>query len=139
MPPPHRPPIVRVLLVDDSEAYTTALALVLNGNPRFAVVGRALDGEDGIGLAEELGPDVVVVDVNMPRLDGFATAREIRERLPQTRIVIVTGEPRPEHARAARLAGADVYLPKDVDYRTLSDVLSGEAQGDELQSLAFAS
>jgi DNA-binding NarL/FixJ family response regulator len=136
--PPHRPPIVRVLIVDDSHQYAAALALVLNGNPRFVVVGRALDGDEGVDLAERLRPDVVVLDVNMPRMDGFAAAREIRESLPETRIVIVSGEPRRAHARGARLAGADVYLPKDIDFATLSDVLSGEVETDVARGIAFA-
>ena len=119
-------PPFRILIVDDSDEYAECLTLALGRDPRLSVVGRAVDGLDGIAAARRLRPDAVVVDVNMPRLDGFTAARAIRLELPDTRIVIVSGQTRPDHTSRAREAGADVYLPKDVDLATLADVVADE-------------
>ncbi len=142
MPPlfPHQPKPIRVLIVDDHAGYAASLTAILSGNPRLVVVGRAVDGLDAIELARLLRPDVVVMDVNMPRLDGFSASRLIRRDREDVRIVIVSGEPRLDHPSRARQAGADVYLPKDVDFVTLTNVVAGETSGEEpgTFSVAFA-
>jgi DNA-binding NarL/FixJ family response regulator len=141
MPPlfPYQPPPIRVLIVEDHDGYAASLSAILSGNPRLLVVGRAVDGIDGIERARELRPDVVVMDVNMPRLDGFSASRVISRELPQSRIVIITAAPRTDHATRAREAGADVYLPKDVDFRTLADVVEGDWQEDRRATFSVAS
>jgi len=128
---PHQPKPIRVLVVDDHDGYAASLTAILSGNPRLVVVGRAVDGLTAIELARLHRPDVVVMDVKMPRLDGFSASRSIRRERDDVRIVIVSGEPRPEHPSRARQAGADVYLPKDVDFETLTNVVAGEASGEE--------
>jgi DNA-binding NarL/FixJ family response regulator len=137
---PHQPKPIRVLIVDDHAGYAASLTAILSGNPRLVVVGRAADGLDAIELARLLRPDVVVMDVNMPRLDGFSASRLIRRDREDVRIVIVSGEPRLDHPSRARQAGADVYLPKDVDFVTLTNVVAGETSGEEpgTFSVAFA-
>ena len=137
---PHQPKPIRVLVVDDHDGYAASRTAIRSGNPRLVVVGRAVDGLTAIELARLHRPDVVVMDVNMPRLDGFSASRSIRRERDDVRIVIVSGEPRPEHPSRARQAGADVYLPKDVDFETLTNVVAGEASGEEpgTFSIAFA-
>jgi DNA-binding NarL/FixJ family response regulator len=137
-PPDRQPTPIRVLIVDDDDGYASTLSAILTGNPNFRVVGRAADGVDGIAAARRTRPDVVVLDVNMPRLDGFEASRAIRDLLPHVRIVILTGAPQYDHASRARVAGANVYLPKDVDLRTLADVLTDDDEACGRSTAAFA-
>jgi DNA-binding NarL/FixJ family response regulator len=136
MPPifPNQPRPVRVLLVDDDPRYCANLSAILSGNPRIVVVGAAFDGQQGVDRARMLRPDVVVLDVNMPRLDGFAAARTIRRDLPDARIVIVSGAPEHGHPGRAREAGADIYLPKDVDFDALTDVVLDTEEAERRDS-----
>ena len=131
MPPlfPTRPSPVRVLIVDDDSVFSGSLSAILSGNPRIVVVGCAGDGVEGVTLAFRQRPDVVVIDVNMPVLDGFRAAREIRKRLPDRGIVIVSGAPEDAHLASARLAGADVYLPKDCGFDVLAEAILDTAAG----------
>ncbi|MCK9259593.1 MAG: chemotaxis-specific protein-glutamate methyltransferase CheB [Azoarcus sp.] len=108
------PPLIRVLLVDDSPLARELLRDVLERDPRLTVVGVAGNGLEGVAAAQRLQPDVVVMDVHMPELDGYAAARRIMETAP-TRIVMVTATTRPDDvADTFRTleAGALVVLPK---------------------------
>jgi DNA-binding NarL/FixJ family response regulator len=132
MPPPLFPDFptpVRVLIVDDDEIFAGSLSAILSGNPRLVVVDRATDGVEGVTLAFRHRPDVVVMDVNMPLLDGFAATREIRKRLPDARIVIVSAAPEEGHLGDARRAGADVYLRKDCGFDALMDAVIDARSG----------
>ena len=84
----HAAPI-RVLLVEDSPVAQELLLYLLGGDPQFVVAGVAADGEEGVAAAQRLRPDIIVMDIHMPKLDGFAAARRIMETCP-TRIVMVT-------------------------------------------------
>jgi DNA-binding NarL/FixJ family response regulator len=104
---------VRVLLVDDEELFTEAVAALLGADGRIEVVGRALDGGTAVELAAELQPDVVLMDISMPVLDGFEATRRICEQLPETRVLVLTGSAAAADADRARQAGAAGYLTKD--------------------------
>jgi DNA-binding NarL/FixJ family response regulator len=104
---------VRVLLVDDEELFTEAVAALLGADGRIEVVGRALDGGTAVELAAELQPDVVLMDISMPVLDGFEATRRICERLPDARVLVLTGSAAAADADLARQAGAAGYLTKD--------------------------
>jgi two-component system nitrate/nitrite response regulator NarL len=124
-----------VLIVDDDDTYAGSLSAILSGNPRLSVVGRATDGIRGIERARELRPDVVVMDVNMPRLDGFSATQEILSERPSTRVVILSAEPEVDHRIRAREAGADAYLPKYCDLRDLDMAVVGEPAAAEVPFL----
>lgn len=128
MPPSfsRQPKPLRVLIVDDHDGYAGSLTAILTGNPRLEVVGRGVDGVHGIELTRALRPDVVVMDVNMPRLDGFAATQEILSEFPSTRVVIVSADPESDHRLRARDAGADAYVPKDADFGELDEAITGE-------------
>ena len=127
MPPlDHAPPRLKVLIVDDDDVFAGSLATILSADPNLEVVDRAANGAQGLILAIDQQPDVVVLDVNMPILDGFAVGRLIRMQLPDVRIVIVSGAPEDEHLAAARRAGANVYLRKDCGFDVLEDALVAE-------------
>jgi DNA-binding NarL/FixJ family response regulator len=123
-PLPHTPR--RILIVDDDDVFAGSLSAILSGDPRLEVVDRAADGAEALTLAMRQRPDVVVLDVNMPVLDGFAASRLIRSNLPDVRIVIVSAAPEDEHLAEARRAGADVYVRKDCGFDVLEEALAAE-------------
>jgi DNA-binding NarL/FixJ family response regulator len=136
---PDFPTPVRVLIVDDDDVFAGSLSAILSGNPRLVVVDRGTDGVAGVTLAFRHRPDVIVMDVNMPLLDGFTAAREIRKRLPDVRIVIISAAPEERHLAEARRAGAVVYLRKDCGFDVLGEaVIDAGAGALEARSKAFS-
>ena len=124
--PRHRP--LRVLIADDHPGYARTLGSVLAHTPGIEISGVAVDGVEAVELALGLRPDVVVLDVNMPRLDGFGAARRIRRELPGTRVVIVTGAPEPGGFQRAFEVGAARYLAKDCGVDDLLGAVTGRAR-----------
>ena len=105
---------IRVLLVDDDDAFAELIAAVVELGRRAEIVGRASDGVDGVRLAAELRPEIVVMDLKMPRMDGFeATRRIVRESVRGPRILVVSSSPDPDDVDRALEAGAASFLPKD--------------------------
>jgi DNA-binding NarL/FixJ family response regulator len=102
-----------VLIADDSGLFVSALEAVLAGEEGIEVVGSAPDGERAVQLAEEFDPDVVLLDISMPVLDGFGAARRIRAGQPGTAVVMLTGSGADVDRRKARAAGACGYVTKD--------------------------
>jgi DNA-binding NarL/FixJ family response regulator len=96
---------IRVVVVDDDRGMRELLHATLDVLPRVAIVGEAADGVEGVKLVVERQPDVAILDVNMPRLDGFGAAELIASTAPQTRIVIHSAEVTPEKARRAEALG----------------------------------
>jgi DNA-binding NarL/FixJ family response regulator len=116
------PPPLRVLLVDDDPAFTELMKCVLSLNG-VDVLGEAPDGAEGVELALELEPDVVVMDVRMPRMDGLEATRRILATVPGTRVLVVSSSTDPDDVERAREAGADGYLPKERAAAELPDWL----------------
>jgi DNA-binding NarL/FixJ family response regulator len=119
---------VRVLIVDDNRTYAETLELLLGADERIEIVGRAFDGAEGVQRALEVRPDVVVMDVQMPRLDGISATSEIRRRLRSARVVVVTSSTARAHRAEAFKAGADAFLAKDTPLDKLADVVAGPAR-----------
>jgi DNA-binding NarL/FixJ family response regulator len=104
---------VRVLIVDDQRLFAEALQAILSTDSRVDVVGRAEDGARAVELAREQAPEVVLMDISMPVLDGFEATRRIRAELPATRVLMLTGSDAVQDVARARSAGAAGYVTKD--------------------------
>jgi two-component system, NarL family, response regulator DesR len=117
------PEVVRVLVVDDHALFAEALMLTLGIDDRIEVVGSASSGVEAISLAEALRPDVVLMDVHMPSMDGIEATRRVRNVSPGTRVVMVTAARSPEIAHHALAAGAERCLTKDTPALRLIDTI----------------
>jgi DNA-binding NarL/FixJ family response regulator len=103
---------VRVLIADDHRLFAEALRAVLSADARIEVVGLAASGEDAVRKAEELDPDVVLMDISMPGIDGVEATRQILSKL-DCNVLMVTGSDAARDVDAARSAGAAGYVTKD--------------------------
>jgi DNA-binding NarL/FixJ family response regulator len=106
-------PDTSVLIADDHVLFAEALEAILVADGRVRVVGRARDGEEAVRLAAELAPDVVLMDISMPVMDGIEATARIRERAPHASVLILTGSTSPQDVDSARRAGAAGYVTKD--------------------------
>jgi DNA-binding NarL/FixJ family response regulator len=105
-------PPFRILIAEDDESFLDAIALLLEQDDRFVVAGKARDGREAVALAEETAPDAVVMDIEMPVVDGVEAARQLRAASPQLPIVAVSGHDYEERVLEIRQAGADDYVRK---------------------------
>jgi CheY-like chemotaxis protein len=112
----------RILIAEDDEAFLEALEALLAADG-FAVVGRAADGREAVELAGELDVDAVVMDIEMPVLDGVAATRLLREQSPALPIVAISGHDYEERVLEIRAAGADDYVRKARLEDELTDAL----------------
>ncbi|HZF91539.1 response regulator transcription factor [Streptomyces sp.] len=105
---------IGVLIVDDQPLVRRGLALILRSDPAVEVVGEAGDGAEAVALAHRLRPDVVVMDIRMPVLDGVAATERLARELPRCRVLALSTFDMDEYVVAALRAGASGFLPKDV-------------------------
>lgn len=124
--------MVRVLVVDDHEIIRTGFRMILESEDDLEVVGDAADGEIAIARAVELRPDVVLMDVQMPRLDGVEATRRIVEQVPGCRVVILTTFDDDDYVFAALRAGASGFLLKNAPPEDLVSAIRVVAQGHSL-------
>ena len=104
---------VRVLIADDHRLFAEALRAILGSDARIDVVGLAASGDEAVEKAKELEPDVVLMDINMPGLNGVEATREIRATQKNVQVLMVTGSDASQDLDAARTAGAAGYVTKD--------------------------
>ncbi|MEE1621075.1 response regulator [Zafaria sp. Z1313] len=119
-----------ILLVDDQPLLRMGFRLILEGEEDLHIVGEASDGQEGVERAEELRPDVVLMDVRMPRMDGIEATRRIAAAHPDARIIILTTFDLDEYAFAGLQAGASAFLLKDVAPEELVHAVRLVASGD---------
>jgi DNA-binding NarL/FixJ family response regulator len=123
---------IRVLLVDDQALFREALATLLEVRPEIEVVGEAADGAEALDRVAGLLPDVVLMDLHMPVLDGIAATRRLRVERPEVRVLALTTFDDDEDVFAALRAGAVGYLLKDVSGDRLVEALLAAARGESV-------
>jgi two-component system nitrate/nitrite response regulator NarL len=109
--PRSRP--ARVLIADDEPLFIDSVQALLAGDDRVEIVGTATNGQDAVDLAVALDPDVTLLDISMPMLDGIEATRRIRERLPDACVLVLTGSSISADVERARQAGVAAFLTKD--------------------------
>jgi DNA-binding NarL/FixJ family response regulator len=114
---------IRILLVDDQPLFRRALATLIAEQPHLAIVGEAQNGLEAIEMAHALDPDMVLMDVEMPILNGVEATRRIREELPSVKVVILTVSEADDHLFDAIKYGAHGYLLKDLRPEQLYDLV----------------
>jgi DNA-binding NarL/FixJ family response regulator len=123
---------IRILIVDDHAVVREGLRTFLQLQDGLEVVGEAGDGEEAVGLAERLRPDVVLMDLVMPKLDGVAAMQELRRRVPRARVIVLTSFLDDERVLPAMRAGAAGYLLKDVQPQELARAVRAAHAGEAL-------
>jgi DNA-binding NarL/FixJ family response regulator len=122
--------VIRVLLADDEPLARDGLRAVLGTQPDLEVIAEAADGRTAVDAASELEPDVAIVDIRMPRMDGLAATEEIVRRCPRTRVLILTTFDLDENVYLALRAGAAGFLLKDATRDQLVQAVRAVAAGE---------
>ena len=125
-------PPIRVALADDQRLLRDALRIILEAAPDLTVVGVAADGLEAVDLAIAVRPDVMLLDIRMPRLDGIEATRRIRAATPATRVVLLTTHDLPDLAQEGVRAGAIGFVLKDASAEELCAAVRGAARGQVL-------
>jgi len=116
---------IRVLLVDEHELVRSSLTLMIEVMKGVEVVGQATDGTIAVQMVDDLLPDVVLMDINMPVMDGLTATRLIHKRYPQTRVIILTASILEADTKTASEAGASAYLRKDSSIAEIEAAIRG--------------
>jgi DNA-binding NarL/FixJ family response regulator len=121
---------IKILIVDDQALFREGLVTLLSVQPDFLVVGEAAHGEEGLRLAVQHQPDVVLMDLRMPVLDGVTATRRLRATLPNCRVIVLTTFDDDEYVFEGLRAGAAGYLLKDVSSEKLFEAIRATARGE---------
>jgi DNA-binding NarL/FixJ family response regulator len=119
---------IRVLVADDQALFRRGLTVVLSASDDIEVVGEAADGEEVVARAQELTPDVVLMDVRMPRLSGIEATRQIRRLLPATEVLMLTVSDEEEDLFESVKAGANGYLLKEIAIEEIAETVRAIVQ-----------
>jgi DNA-binding NarL/FixJ family response regulator len=132
------PPPIRVLIVDDQTLFRTGLGRLLQADPRIEIVGEAGDGAEAVKLAGSLKPDVVLMDLKMPNLDGIGATREITTNHPDVKVLVLTSFDADSQVIQALKAGANGYLLKDSNVESVVSSLLAVVAGERVMASAVA-
>jgi DNA-binding NarL/FixJ family response regulator len=120
---------IRVLIADDQQLVREGLCVLLDLIPDIGVVGEASNGTEAVERARQLEPDVILMDVRMPELDGVAATRQIQDTCPEVKVIILTTFDDDEYVFEGLLAGAAGYLLKDVPSEQLAEAIRAATRG----------
>jgi DNA-binding NarL/FixJ family response regulator len=130
---------VRILIVDDHEVVRMGLRTLLEKRQGFTVVGEAGTAEEALRVAKQSQPDVVIMDIRLPDGNGVQACREIREELPDTRVIMLTSYADDEALFGSIMAGASGYMLKQVRGQSLAEAIDKVASGESLLDPAVTS
>ena len=119
--------MIKLLIVDDSAVVRDGLRSILRTHADIKVVGEAVDGDDAVARANDLQPDLILMDAQMPGMDGVEATRHIKERFPEVKVLLLTVHT--SYIEEAFTAGADAYLMKYVGRKQLLKAIRDLAQG----------
>ena len=125
---------VRILIADDHSVVRSGLRMLLKSSPRFSIVGEAADGEEAVKMTERLKPDVAILDISMPKLNGIETARMIKERQPDTKVIILTVHEDEEYVYQILRAGASGYVLKNAGKKEIFSAIRSAIAGEQFFS-----
>src|SRR5438270_3052980 len=131
--------VIRVLIADDQALFRRGLYVVLGTEEHIDVVDEAENGEEAVAKAVELAPDVVLMDVRMPRINGIEAARQINMAVPTTKILMLTVSDEEDDLYEAIKAGANGYLLKEISVEEVAEAIRAVVQGQSLISPSMAS
>ncbi|MCP5095646.1 MAG: response regulator transcription factor [Chloroflexi bacterium] len=120
---------IKLLIVDDHPVFRGGLIDVMDLAPNVKVVGEAADGEVAIELAYEVNPDVILMDINLPTINGLQVTRKIKAQLPDVKVIMITGYDDAEQVFHALRAGASAYCPKDITPEALISIINAVNEG----------
>ena len=129
---------IRILIADDQEIIRQGLAIILDHQDDMVVVGQAQDGEQALAMARALKPDVILMDIKMPRMNGIQATRAIAGELPRAQIIILTTYDSDDWVFDGVRAGAQAYLLKDASPDELTSAIRGVHRGDSQLDPAIA-
>jgi two-component system response regulator DesR len=130
--------VIRLLLADDQNLVRTALATMLDLEEDFEVVAQASRGDEVVATALRTQPDIALLDLEMPGMDGLAAAAALNHELPECRLIILTAFGRPGFLRRAMEAGASGFVVKDAPAEQLADAVRRVARGERVVDPALA-
>jgi two-component system nitrate/nitrite response regulator NarL len=130
-PPSTLKHTIRILIADDHPAIRETVKNILKAHPGFEVVGEAIDGQQAVSLAESLKPDVIVINVTMPKMSGFEAARHIRTRFPNCAIVILSSNKDRQFIAEAQKIGLNGYVEKSNADGQLIGAIESTVKGGE--------
>jgi len=133
------PTPIRVAMIDDHEIVRTGLKHILLGDPDFLVVGEADDGPSGVAMVDALRPDVVLLDVRLPSMQGEDVCRLLAERTPEAKILVLSAFGEEELVYRCLVAGARGYVLKDIVHLDLKQSLKAVARGEAVLDPRVAS
>ncbi|MBI3577917.1 MAG: response regulator transcription factor [Ignavibacteriales bacterium] len=125
---------IRILLADDHALIRSGIATLLQGNADFSIIGEAKDGEEAVQKAKELSPDVVVIDLSMPKLSGVEATKIIKKKYPNIRVLVLTMHENEEYVYQILKSGAGGYVLKSAGKEELSAAIRAVARGEKFFS-----
>lgn len=120
---------LRILVVEDDPVMQLGLEQFFEDYPQFEIIGHAADGYTGVEAAQQLQPDLIIMDIGLPQLDGIAATQRIRTEMPQIRIVMLTSHTADHEMMAALSSGADAYCVKGTSLEQLEVAISSAQEG----------
>lgn len=125
---------IKILIVDDQRLFRQGLRSLLEQEEDMEVVGEAADGQEAFTLVQETNPDVILMDVEMPKLDGIQASRTILERYPNTHILMLSVHNEDERVISAIRSGAEGYILKDADHKEFVRIIRSTFTGESIAS-----